>query len=161
MSMKLPVVSSLVALSLVGFAGCADRPFVRADAPAASEGVIVALVGQKCGREAWYDNYDVLDLDMVVRITNTSQVPVEVLPAQMRLLARGNSPTPRASRPKWEDAPVALAPNSTRDVSVHFQRWGNAKCNQEMQLSVDRAMEMSGRNLAVRPLSFVAAPSDV
>ena len=158
MNMKLPVA---VVLSLVGFGGCADRPFVRTDAPAASAGVTVALVGQKCGREAWYENYDVLDLDMVVRVTNTSPLPVEVIPAQMRLLARGNSATPRASRPRWEDSPVQLAPNATTDVDVHFQRWGNAKCNQEMQLSVDGAMEMSGRSLAVRPLSFVASPSDV
>jgi hypothetical protein len=157
MNTKLPVI---VALSLIGFAGCADRPFVRTDAPATSEGVTVALVGQKCGREAWYENYDVLDLDMVVRVTNASPLPVEVVPAQMRLLARGNSATPRASRPKWEDAPVQLAPNATTDVNVHFQRWGNAKCDQEMQLSVDRAMEISGRDLSLRPLSFVAAPSD-
>lgn len=158
MNMKLPVAA---VFSLIGFVGCADRPFVRADAPASSEGVTVALVGQKCGREAWYENYDVLDLDMVVRVTNASPLPVQVIPAQMRLLARGNSATPRASRPKWEDSPVELAPNSTRDVNVHFQRWGNAKCNEEMQLSVDRAMEMSGRDLALRPLSFVATPSDV
>jgi hypothetical protein len=158
MNMKLPVA---VVLSLVGFAGCADRPFVRTDPPAASEGVTVALVGQKCGREAWYENYDVLDLDVVVRVTNTSPLPVEVIPAQMRLLARGNAATPRLSRPKWEDSPVQLAPNATTDVNVHFQRWGNARCDQQMQLSLDHSMEISGRDVAIRPLSFVAARSDV
>ena len=141
--------------------GCAERPFVRADPPVSSDGVTVALVGQKCGREAWYENYDVLDLDMVVQVTNGTAFPVAVIPAEMRLLARGNSPIPRSSKPKWEDSPLTLEPNSTASVRVHFQRWGNAKCDQEMQLSPGRSMELSGKDLTLPPLSFVATLTDV
>jgi hypothetical protein len=151
----------LVACATVaGVVGCADRPFVRADPPVTSDGVTMALVGQKCGREAWYENYDVLNLEMVVRVTNGTSSPVDIMPAQMRLLARGNSQVPRSSKPKWEDGPLELQPNASTDVRVHFQRWGNAKCDQEMQLSPGRSMEMSGKDVTLPPLSFVATRTD-
>ena len=151
----------VVALAIAGGAvGCADRPFVRADPPVSNDGVTVALVGQKCGREAWYENYDVLDLDMVIRVTNQTSEAISVVPSQMRLLARGNSTVPRSSKPKWEDAPSQVQPNASADIRIHFQRWGNAKCDHEMQMSLDRSMEMSGRNVAVQPLSFVATRTD-
>ena len=65
--------------------GCAERPFVRADPPVSSDGVTVALVGQKW-REAWYENYDVLDLDMVVQVTNGTAFSVAVILAEMRFI---------------------------------------------------------------------------
>ena len=146
--------------TVLGLVGCADRPFVRADAPVTSDGVTMALVGQKCGREAWYENYDVLNLEMVVRVTNRTSIPVDIMPSQMRLLARGNSQVPRSSEPKWEDAPLELQPNSAANVRVHFQRWGNAKCDQEMQLSPGRSKEMLGKDVALPPLTFVATRTD-
>jgi hypothetical protein len=153
---------SLLAISIgLGAIGCADQPFVRADPPVSHDGVTVALIGQRCGREAWYENYDVLNLDMIVRVRNQTSLPVDVFPAQMRLLARGNSPVPRSSTPKWEDAPLTLQPNSATNVRVHFQRWGNAKCDQEMQLSIGRSMEIDGKDVVLPPLSFVATQTDV
>ena len=155
--MKPHLVLALVAVSAVG---CADRSFVRADAPVNSDGVTVQLVGQQCGRQAWNEAYDVLDLELVVRVTNGTATAVEIVPAEMRLLASGNAPIPRASSPRWEDAPVQVAPNSTADVRVHFYRRGNARCNQQMQLSLARSVEASGRSVLLPPLTFVPSASD-
>ena len=148
------------ALAALLGAGCAERPFVRQDPPVSSQGVTVSLAGEKCDREAWYENYDVLDLDMMVKVTNASSAPVTVNPAELRLLARGNSPVARASRPKWGDDAVEIAPHSSADVHVRFQRWGNARCDQEMQLSMGAAVVQSGQNVTLAPISFVATRTD-
>jgi hypothetical protein len=147
--------------ALTGAVSCGEHGFVRSDPPVARDGVSVALVGQRCGRLAVDPNFDELDLDVVLRATNQSGVPVEVVPAEMRLLARGYSPAPDSTKPLSEDSPMTLPPNSTADVHVRFQRWGNAKCNQDMQLSLDRSLKMSGRDLPLKPLSFVPERSDV
>jgi hypothetical protein len=154
------IVGLVACAMVIGFVGCADRPFVRADPPVTSDGIIMSLVGQKCGREAWYENYDVLNLEMVVRVTNRTSSPVDIVPSQMRLLARGNSFVPRSSRPEWEDAPLELQPNASTDVRVNFQRWGNAKCDEEMQLSPGRSMEISGKDVTLPPLAFAATRTD-
>jgi hypothetical protein len=151
----------LIPAIAVAMLGCSDRAFVRSDPPVSTEGVTVALVGQKCDREGWNEGYDVLDLEIVVRVTNHSASAVDVLPAEIRLLARGNAPVPRASTPKGEDAPIQVPPNSTADVRVHFHRRGNARCDQQMQLSLGRALEEAGHDVAVPPLSFVATSQDV
>jgi hypothetical protein len=140
--------------------GCAERPFVRADPPVSHDGVTVELVGQTCGRQSWNEAYDTLDLDMVVRVTNASSESVDVVPAEMRLLARGNSSMPRSSRPKMVTAPFVLAPNSAANVHVHFFRSGNARCDQDMQLALDRAVEASGKPVTLRPLSFKSEGAD-
>jgi hypothetical protein len=140
--------------------GCAERPFVRADPPVSHDGVTVALVGQTCGRQSWNEAYDTLDLDVAVRVTNASAASVDVVPAEIRLLARGNSPAPRSSKPKMVDAPIVLPPNSVATVHVHFLRSGNAKCDQDMQLALDRAVEAAGRPVMLRPLSFKSEGAD-
>jgi hypothetical protein len=146
--------------AMLSATGCAERPFVRADQPMTTQGVTVALTGQKCGREGWNEAYDVLDLEMVVNVANGTMSPIEVVPAEMRLLANGNSAVPRSSSPKWEDAPLQIAPNSNANVRVHFYRRGNAKCDQNMQLSLDGSIDQAGRRLALPPLSFVPSRSD-
>jgi hypothetical protein len=152
--------SLALATVVLSSAACADRPFVRVDPPVSSQGVTVALVGQKCEREGWNEAYDVLDLEVVLRVTNGTPGPIGVTPAEMRLLASGNSPLPRVSSPKREDAPLEVAPNSNADIRVHFDRRGNGRCNQGMQLSLDRAVNQDGRAVTLPPLSFMPSPND-
>jgi hypothetical protein len=141
---------AIVGLALVGVVGCADRPFLRADPPATKGGVTVSLVGQKCGRTAFEETYNELILDMVVQVRNGGTAPVEVEPAQMRLAMRGTTVMPVTGA-----ASVVIAPETTSNIPVHFERAGNATCNEQMTLSLDRSVQVSGAALTLQPLSFV------
>ncbi len=140
--------------------GCAEKPFVRVDPPVTSGGVTVELVGQKCGREARNEAYDVLDLEVALKVTNGTMAPIEVIPAEMRLLAKGNAPTPRSSAPRWESASIQIPPTGSGNVQVHFYRPGNAKCDQTMRLSFGHSIDDSGRALVLPPVAFVPSSYD-
>lgn len=153
--MKAKVFSIVAAPSLLALTGCAPHPFVRTDGPVTSSGVAVALVDQSCSREPWDKNSDVLTLAMRMQITNTSHETVAVQPAQLRLLARGNTTAPDSV-----GGAERIAPGATAPVRVTFRRVGNAKCNQRMQLSLEHAVEIDGREISLRPLGFVPEHSD-
>ena len=88
------LLASVAVATLLG-AGCADRPVYRADAPiTTTEGVTVAVVGQKCDRRTRRDMNDVLDLVVQARLTNNGAAPVT-----MNRRFRGTAGGGSASRP--------------------------------------------------------------
>jgi hypothetical protein len=147
--------------SLAPALGCATapRPLVRADPPVVDHGVSVALIGQRCRREA-YENYDQLVLSMFVRVTNTGDGPVAVRPASWRLVVPGRSRVPRETAPETDETSLAVAPHGSRDVRVKFRRPGNATCNQTLELSLDHSIEAPGQPLYLPSMSFTPEPSD-
>jgi hypothetical protein len=152
--LRFPVLSAL-AIGLSGLVGCAGHPFVKSDSLTTPEGVTISLLNQKCGRMTWDRNSDVLDLDVVAQVRNSGVEPVEIVPSQLLLVARGN-----VTRPKRSDETTFVAPGVSTPVRVHYRRVGNAKCNESMSLSVDGAIEVGGRTLGLRPLTFVPERSD-
>jgi hypothetical protein len=142
-------------IAAAGLGGCAQGQFFRTGGPSASSGVVASLATQTCGRRSYDRLADVLDLEMVVNVTNDSPATVTVTPRELRLLAAGDATAPESS-----DPPGAIAPGATRPVSVHFLRVGDAQCNEQMALSLDRAIDAEGGPVHLRPLSFVASHSD-
>jgi hypothetical protein len=133
-------------------AGCADRPFLRADPPVASGGVSAALVGQRCRRRVRHDQNGILDLVLALRVTNAGPAPLSIVPA--RLLLHVGSDT---AQPDDFDAPFTLPPGGGAPLRVHFRAWSNAACPETLGVSFEGAI--SGQTL--RPLSFVPEASDV
>lgn len=134
---------------------CAPQPFVKSDGPTAAGGVTVAPINQRCGRR--YDNpiSDVLDLTMALQVSNASNAPVTFLPEDVRLMVNGDAVPPEAHVP-----PAEIAPGSTKEVSVHFLRYGDAKCNAPMSLSLTHALKIGNNDLNARPLYFTPTNSD-
>jgi hypothetical protein len=160
--MRTRILSVAIGISLCGFGGCADggRPFVRTDGPSTSGGVTVALIDQQCARRTWARVMDVLDLRVSVQVTNASAAPITVAPQEFRLLAAGNLPVADATPPEGRLAPVVVPPGGAVPVELHFRRVSYARCNQDMQLSAVGAVEMAGRALNLRPISFIAERTD-
>jgi hypothetical protein len=154
------IVVATVLPSLVALAGCTPRPFVRTDGPVTSDGVAVALVGQRCGREPWDKYADVLTLDVRVQVTNASAEALALAPEQVKLLARGNSAVPNQTAPDVVDGPRTVAAGASAPLRLKFRRVGNARCNQEMQLALDHAFALDGRAVGFRPIAFVPERSD-
>jgi hypothetical protein len=148
---------TLFALGLAGlaFEACAAQPFRRSDGPSRSEGVAVTPINQQCDRR--FDNpmADVLDLEMAVQVTNSTDVPASVDPGNVRLAVDGDLTPPRAG-----GKPIEVAPGSSKSISLKFLRYGDAKCDEPMTLSLEHAVHLGGRELKMRPLAFVPSDSD-
>jgi hypothetical protein len=129
---------------------CGDRTFVRADPPATSGGVTVALAGQKCRRRVRHDQNGLLDLYLEVNVSNAGPAPVTIVPASLSLVLRGD-----ASLPHDSDAPSTLPPGASSRVRVHYIAWSNARCNEPMSLSLAGALPAPPA-----PLGFVPEASD-
>ena len=148
--------------SLCGFGGCAGtgRPFVRTDGPSTSSGVTIAPVDQRCSRRTWARAMDELVLRMRVQVSNASTEPITVAPQEFRLLAAGTMPVADATAPEGPPPSLTVPPAGTVPLELHFRRVGFARCNQDMQLSAAGAVEMAGRGLIFRPISFIAESTD-
>jgi hypothetical protein len=131
-------------------AGCADRPFLRADPPVTNGGVTVALAGQQCRRRVRHDQNGILDLVLAVSVTNAGLTPVTVDPAHLTLVVRGD-----ASRPDDHDAPFTLAPGRSSLTRAHFHAWSDAKCTEPMTLTLEGVLPTPPRSL-----SFIPEASD-
>jgi hypothetical protein len=151
-AMKEPLVILAVAAVV---AGCADRPFLRAEPPVEQDGVTVSLAGQRCGRRTRHDLNDVLDLVLAVRVTNTGPAPVTIVPTRFLLVAGGE-----ATAPDGAAGPMELSPGEGRQGHVHYHQWGSARCNSAMTLALADAVERGGEPLPLPPLTFVPEGSD-
>jgi hypothetical protein len=148
---------TLAACFLFGAAlgGCTPQPFLRSDGPAAAGGVAVAPLNQRCGRR--YDNpmSDVLDLTMALQVSNSAGEPATFLPEDLRLMVDGDVVSPDS-----HDPPAEIPPGFAKAVSVHFLRYGDAKCNEPMSLSLAHAVRLGNKELNVRPIYFTPTASD-
>jgi hypothetical protein len=132
-------------------AACGDRPFVRADPPATSAGVTVALAGQRCRRRVRHDQNGILDLELALRVTNGGPASITIVPARLSLVVRGD-----VAEPDEHDAPFSLAPGATAPVRIHYRPWINARCDEPMAVSLDAALSAP----TLRPLIFTPEASD-
>jgi hypothetical protein len=134
---------------------CTPRPFLRTDGPTSAGGVTVAPLNQRCGRR--YDNpiSDVLELTMALQVSNSAGEPATFLPEDVRLMVDGEVVPPEARDPAAE-----IAPGSSKVLSVHFLRYGDATCNEPMSLSLAHAVRLGNGELSVRPLYFTPNASD-
>jgi hypothetical protein len=98
---------------------------------------------------------DVLGLKMAVQVTNSTSVPAEVIPANMRLNVDGDSTAPSSN-----ETAVQIPPGSSKSISVEFHRYGDARCSEPMTLSLEHAVQLGSRDLPMRPVSFVPSNSD-
>jgi hypothetical protein len=149
--------ATLLALAISGlcFDACAAQPFLRTDGPSVAGGIAVAPIDQRCGRR--YDNpvSDVLDLTVAVQVTNSTDVPATVDPGNVRLTVDGDV-TPPQSR----QLPIEIPPGSSKAISLKFLRYGDAKCNEPMTLSLEHGVRLGSRELQMQPVSFVPSGSD-
>jgi hypothetical protein len=141
----------LVLAASLGASACADRPFVRADPPVTSGGVTAALAGQQCRRRVRHDQNGILDLVLVLRVSNAGPPPVTVDPARLALVVRGD-----ATLPDDHGAPFTLGPGLSAAVRVHYRAWSNARCDEPMSVSADAALSRP----TLRPLAFTPEASD-
>ncbi|HVX93700.1 MAG TPA: hypothetical protein VHK47_02225 [Polyangia bacterium] len=138
--------SAAVAAVLAG--GCATKPVYRAQAPVTTtDGVTVAVVGQKCDRRTRRDMNDILDLVVQARLTNDSATPLKINPSNIRLVVGGDS-----TKPDEHSDSLVLQPGASSDVEMHYHRWGtDARCNTRMSLQLDQGAP---------PVSFVPTHKD-
>jgi hypothetical protein len=53
-----------------------------------------------------------------------------------------------------------VPPGASVPVEVRFRRIGNARCNQDMELSLEGAVAQNGLPLTLRPIAFVPEKKD-
>jgi hypothetical protein len=132
--------------------GCAGKAFVRVDAPRAADGVSVALVEEECSLDQDTDQpgWFVLDLDLMVQVTNGAARPVAFHADRSRL----TSPAGEAASDDRKDE-VDVGPGAKKRLSVHFvQKGRDIGCNSPMSVAFGKALEIDHRAIPLSPLSF-------
>jgi hypothetical protein len=125
------------------------------DDPVRAEGVTLALDDHEC---EFADNSEsgdepTLDLDLVFHVINDAGTRVTIHPGRISLTVRGRSYPPDAF-----NRDVTLRPRSQRDFHAHFSYDGDVSCAANMAVTVDHVVDIDGRDLPLRPLTF--QPSD-
>jgi hypothetical protein len=141
--------------SLLASAGCSVQIFARVDDPVRAEGVSLALDDHSCDFQDNSDSGDepTLDLDLVFHLVNDSSTRASVHPSRINLTVRGrNYPSDSSTRD------LIVRPHSQRDFHAHFSYDGDVSCARSMSVTTDHVIELDGRELPLKPLSF--QPSD-
>ena len=129
--------------------------FARVDDPVRAEGVSLALDDHSCDFQDNSDSGDepTLDLDLVFHLINDSSLRASVHPSRINLTVRGrNYPSDSSTRD------LIVRPHSQRDFHAHFSYDGDVSCARSMSVTTDHVIELDGRELPLKPLSF--QPSD-
>jgi hypothetical protein len=144
----------LVVCPLLG-AGCSVRVFARVDDPVIAEGVSLALDDHVCDFQDNSDSGDepTLDLDLIFYVRNGASSRITIHPGRVSLIVHG-----RAYPPDAFNRDVSLRPRSSREFHAHFSYDGGASCTSNLAVTTDHVVELDGRELPLRPLSF--QPSD-
>ena len=131
------------------------RIFARVDDPVRAEGVSLALDDHQCDFEDNSDSGDepTLDLDLIFHVVNDGSARAEVHPSRVSLVVHGRAyPSDSSTRD------LTVRPRSQRDFHAHFSYDGDVSCASNMSVSTEHVIELDGRELPLRPLSF--QPSD-
>ncbi len=145
----------LFGFCLLSAAGCSVRVFARVDDPVKAEGVSLALDDHVCDFQDNSDSGDepTLDLDLIFYVINGASSRVTVHPGRVSLIIGG-----RAYPPDAFNKDIYLRPRSSREFHAHFSYDGGASCTSNLAVTTDHVVELEGRDLPLRPLSF--QPSD-
>lgn len=145
----------LVGLCLFGSAGCSVHVFARVDDPVKADGVSLALDDHICDFQDNSDSGDepTLDLDLIFYVINGAHSRVTIHPGRVSLIVQG-----RAYPPDAFNKDISLRPRSSREFHAHFSYDGGASCTSNLAVTTDHVIELEGRDLPLRPLSF--QPSD-
>jgi hypothetical protein len=140
---------------LLASAGCSVRIFARVDEPVRAEGVSLALDDHTCDFQDNSDSGDepTLDLDLVFHVVNDANARALIHPDRVSLVIRG-----RAYPPDAANRDILLRPRAQRDFHAHFSYEGNSSCASNMSANVAHVVELDGRELPLKALSF--QPSD-
>jgi hypothetical protein len=140
---------------LASTAGCSVRIFARVDDPVRAEGVSVALDDHTCDFQDNSDSGDepTLDLDLVFHVVNDSSTRASIHPDRVSLVIHG-----RAYPPDSQSHDLVIRPRSQRDFHAHFSYDGDASCANNMSVTTAHVVELDGRELPLKPMSF--QPSD-
>jgi len=136
-------------------AGCNVRIFARVDDPVRAEGISVALDDHTCDFQDNSDSGDepTLDLDLVFHVVNDAKARVTIHPDRVALVIHG-----RAYPPDAANNEMMLRPRAQRDFHAHFSYDGDASCASNMSVAVAHVVELDGRELPLKAMSF--QPSD-
>jgi hypothetical protein len=142
-------------LCLFSGAGCSVRVFARVDAPVKSDGVSLALDDHVCDFQDNSDSGDepTLDLDLIFYVRNGASSRVTIHPSRVSLIVHGRSYPPDAF-----NKDISLRPRSSHEFHAHFSYDGGASCTSNLAVTTDHVIELDGRELPLRPLTF--QPSD-
>jgi len=141
--------------SLLAGAGCSVRVFARVDDPVKAEGVSLALDDHMCDFQDNSDSGDepTLDLDLMFHVINGASSRATIHPGRITLVVHG-----RAYPPDAFNRDIVLRPRSSRDFHAHFSYDGDISCASNLAVTTDHVVELDGRDLPLRPLTF--QPSD-
>jgi hypothetical protein len=147
--------ATLCWLGVLATAGCDVRIFARVDDPVRAEGVTVSLDDHTCDFEDNSASGDepTLDLDLEFHIVNDARTPIKVHPDHVALVIRG-----RAYPPDAANNDILLRPRKERDFHAHFSYDGDASCASSMAVAMAHVVEIDGRDLPLKSMSF--QPSD-
>ncbi len=142
-------------LLFLASAGCNVRIFARVDDPVRAEGISVALDDHTCDFQDNSDSGDepTLDLDLVFHVVNDAKARVTIHPDRVALVIHG-----RAYPPDAANNEMMLRPRAQRDFHAHFSYDGDASCASNMSVAVAHVVELDGRELPLKAMSF--QPSD-
>ena len=136
-------------------AGCSVRVFARVDDPVKADGVSLALDDHICDFQDNSDSGDepTLDLDLIFYVRNGASSRITVHPGRVSLIVHGRSyPSDAFNRD------LSVRPRSAHEFHAHFSYDGGASCTSNLAVTTDHVVELEGRDLPLRPLTF--QPSD-
>ncbi|HXJ20035.1 MAG TPA: hypothetical protein VMT03_07355 [Polyangia bacterium] len=146
-------------LLLVLGPACATTPPVQNAGAVASDGVQVAVVGQRCTEtvETDWPGANLVQTTVQFQVRNTNPNPVTVNREQFHL--RGTDGRPVASR-GWESGDAVLVGSGeTKTFDLRFMTRGGISCTKPMQLDAASGITVGTMPLRIGSVTFV--PSKV
>jgi hypothetical protein len=146
-------------LLLVLGAACAMSPPAQNAGSLASEGVQVAVVGQRCAEtvETDWPGANLVETTVQFQVRNSNPNPVTVNREQLYL--RGTDGRAVRSR-GWEAGqPVQVGSGETKTFDLQFMTRGGMSCSKPMQLDAAAGISVGSQPLRIGSVTFV--PSKV
>lgn len=146
-------------LLLVLGPACAMSPPAQNAGSLASEGVQVAVVGQRCAEtvETDWPGANLVETTVQFQVRNSNPNPVTVNREQLYL--RGTDGRAVRSR-GWEAGqPVQVGSGETRTFDLQFMTRGGMSCSKPMQLDAAAGISVGSQPLRIGSVTFV--PSKV
>ncbi len=134
---------------------CAMSPPAQNAGSLASDGVQVAVVGQRCSEtvETDWPGANLVEATVQFQVRNTNPNPVTVKREELYL--RGTDGRRVQSRDWNESAPVTVESGQTQTFDLRYLTRGGLSCTKPMQLDATSAIRVGAEPVRIGAVTFV------
>ena len=144
--------------TVVASGGCVglQPPIQNSGAVTTTDGIQVAVLGQRCSKtvEPDFPGANLVEMTVQIEVRNMTAEALSVRRDGFRIIAPDGASIPTST---WSaDVPLSLAPRGVREFELRFMSRGGLRCSKEMTLAAPSAL-MRGTEIArIGTIKFVA-----